>query len=509
MDIILGIDIGTSCVKVAALSSAGNVEAIGRGDLQVKLPKTGYAQQNPETWWEGTRTAIEQVHRQKPGMSVKGIGISGQMLGSVLLDEKGEVIEDCIIWMDQRAHSERDYIEQQLGTEQILNITSNDPLVSYWAPKLLWLKENKPKVYSRIAQVLFPKDYMKYMLTGVYDIDVTDAAGTMLFDTKKRQWAWELFEKLSIPRYFVPEQVSESTDVIGYITEEAAKYLGISSGIPVVAGGGDQMCGAVGLGIVEKGKVASMIGTSGCVFSFSERCITDYGKHALLSYCHSVPGTWCVYGCTLSAGGSYQWLKASVFQNEQTYEEMNQLAESISPGSEGLLFLPYLNGERTPYPDPYARGVFFGLSTRHDKAAMCRSVMEGVTFSLRDTIEILREQNVAVEQICAAGGGAESQLWLQIQADIFGKPIVVTNIKETPATGAAMLAAVGVGWYPDLKKASESIVKIQFQIEPNSQNMEAYNEYYKVYRQLYGALKPLFKQQAVNVNTWSNYEEKV
>lgn len=505
MDTYLGIDLGTSCVKVAFLTADGCIVALGSGDVNLNLPAPGFAEQNPEEWWSAAREAIAQAKEKCTEADIKGIGISGQMLGSVLLDKEGQLVDQCIIWLDQRADEENEYIKEVLGLENILDLTSNYPLVSYWAPKILWLKKHKPEIYKRTAHILFPKDYLKYKLTGVLDIDVTDAAGTGLFHTGKRCWEDSFFEKLGIDRTLVPEHVSESTDVIGTVTREAAEFLQIPENIPVVGSGGDQMCGAVGLGIVEEGKIASTIGTSGCIFSYSSKCVTDKEPRALLSYCHSVPGSWCVYGCTLSAGGSLRWLRDTIFEgSEQDYGFMTSLAEKSKPGAEGLVFLPYLNGERTPHPDPNARGVYFGMSIRHAKGDLVRSVMEGVAYSLRDAVEILREKGIEVNEVRAAGGGAVSPLWRQIQADVFHAKVVTTNVKEAPATGAAMMAAVGTGIFADLKEAADKVIKIETVTEPIKKNVELYDDFYETYQKLYKSLKELYEIQAKKVEKWES-----
>lgn len=503
MDIYLGIDMGTSCVKVVFLNGQGEIMALGSSDIQLNFPAPGHAQQDPIDWWEAAKIAVAQAKKICPDAQIRGVGVSGQMLGSVLLDEDGNLADECMIWLDQRASQENEEIKELLGLAHILDVTANYPLVSYWAPKLLWLKKNRPSVYENTEHVLFPKDYLKYKLTGIMDIDVTDAAGTGLFNTARRTWDYELFDCLGIRRTLVPEHVSESTDIIGKVTKEVAEYLGIPSDIPVVGGGGDQMCGAVGLGIIGEGQIASTIGTSGCVFSYSKACVTDRESRALLSYCHSVPGSWCVYGCTLSAGGSLRWLWDTMFERkERDYAFITSLAEKAEPGAEGLIFLPYLNGERTPHPDPNARGVFFGISVRHKKGDLVRSVMEGVAYSLRDTIEILREKGISVKEVRAAGGGALSSLWRQIQADVFHAKVITTNVKEASATGAAMMAAVGAGAYRDLREAADSIIRIETVTDPTEENMRRYDDYYETYRSLYGTLQKTFAEQARKVAKW-------
>jgi xylulokinase len=512
MEAYLGIDLGTSGVKAVVISKHGHILGEGTCELSLCIPRPGFAEQKPEEWWQASSSAIKQAVAACPSMpAIGGIGISGQMLGSVLLDERGELTDDCIIWMDQRASYELDEIVKKIGLDRILDATANNPLVSYWAPKLLWLKQHSPQVYSRTHTVLFPKDYLKFRMTGVLDIDVTDATGTMLYNTNKRDWDWPLFDTLDIPRKIVPTHTSESTDVIGYLQPEASRFLGLPAWIPIVGGGGDQMCGAVGLGVVRPGVVSSTIGTSGTVFSFSEKCITDRKSRAALSYCHSVPGSWCMFGCTLGAGGSYKWLRDTFFEDarekwdlggKSVYSFMDECAKSAVPGCEGLVFLPYINGERTPYPDPYARGVFFGLSTRHGKNEICRAVMEGVTFSLLDVIEILREYDIPVQEIRAAGGGAKSALWLQMQADIFNANIVSTNIAEAPAVGAAILASVGSGAFPSVAAAADAIVCAVSVTKPQPQYVEVYADYYKTFKALYPVLKPIYAQQAVTVEKW-------
>jgi xylulokinase len=514
MKAFLGIDLGTSAIKALLMAEQGRILAVGSSELVLSVPKPAFAEQNPNDWWDASVAAVRQAIAacgEKP--EIAGIGVSGQMLGSVLMDKSGKADKPCMIWMDQRASNERDFIENKLGLDFILDKTANYPLASLWAPKLLWLRSNEPERYGRIDKALFPKDYLKYRLTGEYDIDVTDAPGTLLFNTAERRWDDELFKALDIPRNFVPESLSESTQVIGRVTTSAAEALGVPAGIPVVGGGGDQMCGAVGLGVIRSGVISSVIGTSGCVFSHSDACITDRKPRALLSYCHSVSGAYSLFGCTLSAGGAYQWLRNAFFKNEKVrwntegkkiYAFMDALAAAAAPGCEGLVFLPYLSGERTPYPDPDARGVFFGLSQRHGAAECCRAVMEGVVYSLRDTVEILREHKLDISEAHAAGGGSASPLWLQMQADIFNTPVLVTTVGEAPAAGAAMLAAVGAGAYADLGQAADDVVKIVQRREPDAAKTEMYNDYYETYRSLYPALRHLYASQARKIEQWGN-----
>ncbi len=513
MKAYMGIDIGTSAVKVVLVAEKGKVIGSGAADFALSTPRPGYAEQNSREWWTGTVQAVRQAIAACGGdVEVGGIGVSGQMVGSVLMDKDGQAEDQCIIWMDQRAAKQRDGIESALTIETILDKTANFPLVSLWVPKLLWLRENEPELYSRIDKILFPKDYIKYQLTGVYDIDVTDATASMLFNPVTRSWEDSLFDAFDIPKSFIPSGLSESTDIIGRVSQGAARELGLPPGIPVVGGGGDQMCGAVGLGIVRPGMVSATIGTSGCVFTHSDTCIVDRKPRALLSYCHSVPGTWCLYGCTLSAGGAYQWLAKTFFKNSDVrwetggrsiYEFMDTRAASSEPGCQGVVFLPYLSGERTPHPDPNARGVFFGISHTTGAGEMCRAVMEGVAYSLKDTVEIFREYGLPVANVRAAGGGAASDLWLQIQADIYGTTVTVANVVEAPAVGAAILAAVGAGGYSDVGEAVDDIVAIVREYEPNPKCVMLYNDYYESYTRLYPALRDVYASQADKVERWT------
>ena len=509
MKAYLGIDIGTSAVKSIVLTEKGHILGSGSSDFDVVVPKPGYAEQNPEDWWNGTVISIKAALDScttKP--EVVAIGVTGQMVGSVLMDSDGKADEQCIIWMDQRASKECEYIKNKLGEETILDRTANIAFVSLWAPKLLWLRENDPERYSRIEKVLFPKDYIKYRLTGEYDIDVSDSTSTLLFNTAERRWEPSLFEKLDIPRSFVPGEASESSEIIGHLSSHISDLLGLPKGIPVVSGGGDQLCGAAGLGIVRSGLVSSTIGTSGVVFAYSDSCLTDRMGRAIICNCHCIPDAWGIYGCTLAAGGSYKWLrdillKSNDEQSYYTYEVMNSMAAEVKPGCEGLLFLPYLSGERTPHADPYSRGVFFGLSQRSATADICRAVMEGVTYSLRDTIEAFKEYGIPVTQVRVAGGGARSGLWRQLQADIFGAEVVLTNVIESTATGAAMLGAVGIGDYADMEQAADDIVQVIEKCEPNYENMQLYNDFYETYRDLYPAIRSLYESQAKKVEKWN------
>lgn len=513
MKCFMGIDAGTSGVKAVVINEDGEVLGAGLTECDLITPYPLWAEQNPPDWWEACKksmlTAIIKSGAEK---EIEAIGMTGQMLGSVCLNDKRQPTGNCMIWLDQRATEERDLVESLLQKDEMLKIAANYPLTGYWAPKLLWLKKNRPEEFQKIRTVLFPKDYLRMMLTGEVAAEVSDGAGSFLFDVPGRQWSKELFLRFGLPMDIVPQKLYESCDVAGYLKSDVASELGLRPGIPVIAGGGDQTAGAVGSGIVREGVVSAAIGTSGVVFAALDACVADKQPRGAMSFCHSVPGMWSLFGCTLAAGGSFKWLRDTLFHNEKescradgadVYDHMTSLAEKSAPGSGGLCFLPYLNGERTPYPDPNALGVFFGLSYRHGLPEICRSVMEGVTFSLRDSIEILKEYGIQVTEIRASGGGAKSRLWKQMQADIYEASVLTTNLEEGPSAGAAILAAVGSGCFGSVQKACDRIVKVVSRTEPNRKHSEQYNDYYQTYRALYPALKQQFAAQAGYINKWS------
>ena len=433
------------------------------------------------------------------------------MQGTTLMDEQMNPIGNCFIWLDQRAVEEVAEIEARIDKKEMLETTASYCLTSYWAPKLLWLKKNRPEDFEKIKVVLFTKDYLRYMLTGEIATEVSDASLTFLMDVPKRQWSDAMFAHCGLPRSIVPERLVESQEVVGQLRKEIALELGLEPGIPVVAGGGDQTVGGVGTGVVRTGVVAATIGTSGVVFACTDTPFVDDKKRATFSLCHSVPEKYCLLGCTLGAGGSFKWARDIFFKDKQLelertggniYQHMDSLVANTKPTAEGLTFLPYLNGEQTPYPDDNARGVLFGLSYRHGLGEISRAIMEGVTYSLRDTIEILREYNLDVTEVRASGGGAKSPIWLQMQADIYNANVVTTNIDEAPAAGAAILAGVGCGHYDNVIQASDEIIKVVKTIEPNAQSVRMYEEFYQTYRALYPILKDQFAKQNQLVNKW-------
>lgn len=413
-----------------------------------------------------------------------------------------------MIWLDQRAAAEADELNSRISAEEVLSITASYCLPSYWAPKLLWLKKNKPEDFAKTRTVLFTKDYLRYMMTGEVATEVSDASCSWLLDMKSRKWSDRMFEVTGLPKEIVPQRLLESQDVAGYLKADVAAKWGVRPGIPVVAGGGDQPAGGVGSGVVRTGTIAATIGTSGVVFGCCDTPFVDAKKRAMYSLCHSVPGKYCFLGCTLGAGGSFKWMRDTLFadkkaalaaEGKDVYDYMTSLAAAAPVGSEGLTFLPYMSGESTPHVDPDARGVFFGLSYRHDLGAMCRSVMEGVTYSLRDTIEILRDFGLTINEVRAMGGGAKSALWRQIQADVYNATVVTMNMEEGPAAGAAIMAAVGSGHFGSIEEGCDAILRVASVTEPIAKNVEIYNDYYETYRSLYGTLKDTFALQAKRV----------
>ncbi|MCS7180376.1 MAG: xylulokinase, partial [bacterium] len=388
--------------------------------------------------------------------------------------------------------------------DKIFEITCNPVLTGFQAPKILWLRKNRSDIYKNVRKILLPKDYIRFCLTGEFATDVSDASGTSLFDVRRRKWSEEILERLNIPIDLLPN-VYEGTEITGHIKKDVAKLTGLKEKIPVVAGGGDQAAGGVGNGVVEEGLVSVTIGTSGVVFAHSEKVIVDPNGR-LHTFCHAVPGKWHLMGVMLSAGGSFRWLRDNLCEEEKKeakrkkidpYEIMTGKAKSVPVGSEGLIFLPYLTGERCPYPDPYARGVFFGLSLKHTKNHIIRSVMEGITFGLKDSVEVMKEINLPIgEKFIASGGGGKSDFWCQMMADIFAKDIIRLVCQEGAPFGACILAGVGIGIYKDVKIACKSMLKekdiFKFEMEINKK----YENFYKIYKELYQELKNSFDNLA-------------
>lgn len=492
----LGMDVSTTSVKALLIDEKGVVVSVVSTEQTFSTPQPLWAEQEPQDWWthavESIRGALANAGIS--GEQVGAVGLTGQMHGLVLLDAAGEVLRPAILWNDQRTAAQCDEITQRVGAQRLIDITGNRALTGFTAPKILWVRENEPEVYARAAHILLPKDYVRYRLTGGYAVDKADGAGTILFDLRKRDWSDEILEKLEIPLEWLPETY-EGTEVTGVITPAAAEATGLKAGTPVVGGGGDQAAQAVGVGAIRPGILALTLGTSGVVFASTDGPFVEK-EGRLHAFCHSVPDTWHLMGVMLSAAGSLRWYHDTLAP-ALSYDELTAPAAAVVPGCEGLLFLPYLTGERTPYPDPLARGAFVGLTVRHTQAHMTRSVLEGVAFGLRDSMELVLGAGLgAVDQVRASGGGTRSPLWRQILADVMGVELVMVNTTEGAAFGAALLAGVGAGFWKDIFEACDATVKVLDKTEPHSDQISLYNQIYREYQALYPALKPTFNAVA-------------
>ncbi|XZE56302.1 xylulokinase [Planctomycetaceae bacterium SH139] len=502
----LGIDIGTSGTKTLLIDAAGAVISEASAEYPVLTPRPGWTEQNPEDWWQATVTTVREV-MQKSGLkpsSVRAIGLSGQMHGSVFLDSNDQVIRPALLWNDQRTMAECDEITQRAGgRKKLIKLVANPALTGFQAPKILWLRNNEPKAFNRLAKVLLPKDDVRRRLTGGYATEVSDASGTLLLDVVKRKWSKKLLAALDLPADLLPE-VFESEDVTGTLTSEAAAELGLTTECKVVGGAGDCAAGAIGNGIVKAGLLSTSIGTSGVVFVHSDE--PQYDRLGRLhTFCHAVRGKWHMMGVSLSSGGSLQWWVESVLrgiaeQHGDAYAELTAEAAKVAAGSQGLMFLPYLTGERTPHADPLARGSFVGLGLNHDRAAMTRSVMEGIVFALRDSFEIIRAMEVPIRQVRVSGGGSKNPLFRQLQADIFGQKVSSIKVEQGPAFGVALLAAVGDGAYPNIETACKKTIELADHTTVNRQNAKLYDRMFPVFQDLYKQLKPEFARLAEFTN---------
>ncbi|MBK8824865.1 MAG: xylulokinase [Anaerolineales bacterium] len=481
----LGIDTSTTSSKALLINDSGEVIAVASSPHTLQTPKPLWSEQDPLEWWEAVSASIRSV-LEKAGISgerIAAVGLTGQMHGLVLLDEAGNVLRPAILWNDQRTQSQCDEIHQIIGKEKFIRITGNIALTGFTAPKILWVKENEPEVYAKAKHVLLPKDYIRYKLTGEYAMDKADGAGTVLFDLKLRDWSDEVLSALEIPRTWMPKTF-EGTEFTGHVTAEAASLTGLKIGTPVAAGGGDQAAGAVGVGAVEPGIVGLTVGTSGVVFATTPLALIE-PEGRLHAFCHAVPGMWHFMGVMLSAAGSLQWYRDTLAP-DISFDDLLNEAEAIPAGSEGLQFLPYLSGERTPHPDPLARGAFIGLTLRHSRAHMTRAVLEGVAFGLKDSFMLIQNAGLdTITQVRASGGGTKGALWRQILASVLEVELVTVNTTEGGAYGAALLAGVGAGVWPDVASACKACVKLTGSTLPDPKQMDVYRRSYKVFQGLY------------------------
>ncbi len=500
---LLGIDIGTSGTKTVVCTDEGTVVATATAPHPIASPEPGWSEQHPADWWAAAVAATRAVLARAglTGADVGGVGLSGQMHGSVFLADGVDPLRPAILWNDQRTAEQCAEIEAAAGGRAaLIRMVGNPALTGFTAPKILWVRRHEPQVYARTKHVLLPKDYVRLRLTGEYATEVSDASGTLLLDVARRRWSDELLGLLQIDRSLLPA-VSESPEVTGRVTAAAAAELGLAAGTPVVGGAADNAAGAVGSGVVTAGVVSGILGTSGVVFAHADAAVLDPAGR-VHTMCHAVPGKWCVFGCMLSAGGSFQWLRNTLGTagpagaDVDPYDLLVAEAATAPAGCEGLFFLPYLTGERCPHPDPLARGGWVGLTARTTRAMLVRSVLEGVTFGMRDALQILRGMGLPAAEVRASGGGARSGFWRQLQADVYDAPVVLTNAAEGPAYGAALLAGVGTGAWSSVEQACGSGIRAVTTVRPDPASAAAYGRRFAVYDKLYGDLKDRFAEMA-------------
>lgn len=498
--LLLGIDISTTGAKALLIDPRGDVVSSATTPLTLSTPRPLWSEQDPHEWWAGVVTSIRRALNEAgaEGRDIAAIGLTGQMHGLVLLDEIGEVLRPAILWNDQRTGPQCDEIRARLGQQRLIEITGNDALTGFTAPKILWVQQNEPAIYARARHILLPKDYIRYKLTGEYAVDRAGGSGTILFDLKQRTWSEEVCRALEIPMEWLPPTF-EGPAITGMVSAEAAAMTGLAEGTPVVGGGGDQAAGAVGVGAVRAGIVSLALGTSGVVFAATEAPLVE-PEGRLHAFCHAVPGRWHFMGVMLSAAGSLQWYRDALAP-DISFDALTAEAGDAPPGCEGLLFLPYLTGERTPYPDPLARGAWVGLTARHRRPHLTRSVLEGVAFGIKDSFTLIKNAGVGeIEQVRISGGGARSPLWRQILADVLNAELVTVNTTEGAAFGAALLAGVGAGFFESVDDACDRTIRVTGRTEPGLA-APIYEAYYPRYRALYPALAPEFRATEESIET--------
>jgi xylulokinase len=490
----LGIDTSTTSSKALLVDNCGEVAAVASSPHTLQIPKPLWSEQDPREWTEAVSVSIRSVLNKAGigGESVAAVGLTGQMHGLVLLDGAGEVLRPAILWNDQRTQAQCDEIHRRIGKEKFIQITGNVALTGFTAPKILWVQENEPDVYANAQHVLLPKDYIRYKLTDEYAMDKADGSGTVLFDLRQRDWSAEVLAALGIPLEWMPSTF-EGPEFTGKITPEVATVTGLKAGTPVAAGGGDQAAQAVGVGAVQPGVVALTVGTSGVVFATTSSALVE-PEGRLHAFCHAVPGMWHFMGVMLSAAGSLQWYRDTLAPGV-SFDDLLKEAETVPAGSESLQFLPYLSGERTPHPDPLARGAWIGLTLRHGRGHLTRALLEGVAYGLKDSFTLIQNAGLShVWQVRASGGGTKGALWRQILASILEAELVTVNTTEGAAYGAALLAGVGAGAWTDVPAACSAAVKITGSTRPDPTQVEDYRQGYALYRELYPALKPTFSK---------------
>jgi xylulokinase len=495
---VLGIDVGTGGTRALIVDEKGRIAGAATEEHEpFASPKIGCAEQRPEDWWRAAGIAVRKALAQGnlQGGQIACVGFSGQMHGAVMLDSAGEVVRPALIWCDVRTENQCRELNERIGAERLIQLTCNPALPNFTLTKLLWVRENEPENWKRVRSVMLPKDYVRFRLTGERAIDVADASGTLMLDVAKRRWSAEVLEAAEIDPSLLPA-VYESPDVCGKVSATGAVATGLAAGTPVVAGAGDQAAGATGMGIVTPGAVSATIGTSGVVFAATDRPALD-PRGRLHTFCHAVPGRWHVMGVTQAAGLSLRWFRdnfgSSATQSAgDSYEKLTAEAATAPPGADGLLWAPYLMGERTPHLDADARGALVGLTASHTRAHIVRAILEGVAFSLKDTFTIFDEMKVPVKSIRLGGGGARSPLWRQIQADVYDHEVEIVEAEEGAAYGAAILAGVGAKIWPSVDAACDSVVRVASRTQPNAANAEVMQKNYAAYRRIYPAMKSIF-----------------
>ena len=499
MDLVIGIDVGTGGSRIVIVGEDGHVSASATvAHAPFTSPRTAWAEQEPEDWWRASREAIREalVKGGAEPSSVRAIGLSGQMHGAVLLDEAGAVVRPAIIWCDQRTEIECRWLTETIGAARLLELASNPALTNFTLPKLLWVRTHEPDAWRRVRRVLLPKDFVRLRLSGEYATDVADASGTLMLDVANRRWSQEIVDAAGLDASLLP-RLFESPEVSARLSSKASAETGLPEGTPIVAGAGDQAAGAVGMGITRPGAVSVTIGTSGVVFAATDRPALDPGGR-LHTFCHAIPGRWHVMGVTQAAGLSLRWLREQfglADRDDAAYEVMTREAAAIEPGADGVLWAPFLMGERTPHLDPNVRAALVGLAASHTRGHITRAVLEGVAFSLRDSFTIFNELRVPVQRVRLGGGGARSPLWREIQANVYAQPVETVHADEGAAYGAALVAGVGVGLWPSVDEACDRLVRSSVAASPNAVTVAKMNERYDAYRRVYPALRAIAGSQ--------------
>jgi xylulokinase len=493
MKSVLGIDVGTGGSRVLILAQDGRVIATATVEhAPFASPRTGWAEQAPDDWWRASRQAIREALSASAldASSIAAIGLSGQMHGAVLLDEAGAAVRPALIWCDQRTEAECRWLTDTIGAARLLELTSNPALTNFTLTKLLWVRTHEPDAWRRVRRVLLPKDFVRLRLSGEYATDMADASGTLMLDVARRRWSQEIVAAAGLDASLLP-RLFESPDICARVSAAAAADTGLAEGTPIVAGAGDQAAGAVGMGITRPGAVSATIGTSGVVFAATDRPARDPGGR-LHTFCHAIPDRWHVMGVTQAAGLSLRWMREQLGLKElgdDGYALMTREAAAIAPGADGVLWAPYLMGERTPHLDPGVRAALVGLAASHTRGHIIRAVLEGVAFSLRDSFTIFNELGVPVERVRVGGGGARSPLWREIQANVYGHAVETVDADEGAAYGAALLAGVGANLWPSVDEACDRLVRSTVAAQPDARTVDVMNERYAAYRRIYPALR--------------------